>query len=49
VEVIPLDLSDWSATDEALAQVGPVDLLVNNAGLGWLKSMLDITEEDVDR
>jgi L-xylulose reductase len=48
VEVIPLDLSDWSATDEALAQVGPVDLLVNNAGLGWLKSMLDITEEDVD-
>lgn len=29
--------------------IGPIDLMVNNAGMGWLKSMLDIVEDDFDR
>ncbi|KAJ3655505.1 hypothetical protein Zmor_014633 [Zophobas morio] len=48
IQIIPLDLSDWNATSTALTNLGPIDLLVNNAGLGWLKPMSEITEEDVD-
>ncbi|RZC41116.1 L-xylulose reductase, partial [Asbolus verrucosus] len=48
IETIALDLSDWETTKNALSDIGPVDLLVNNAGLGWLKPMMEITEDDVD-
>ncbi|XP_044272504.1 L-xylulose reductase-like isoform X1 [Tribolium madens] len=48
IETICVDLSDWNATNLALTKIGPIDLLVNNAGLGWLKPITEITEEDVD-
>lgn len=49
IETICADLSDWNATNSVLANTGPIDLLVNNAGLGWVKPITEITEQDVDR
>ncbi|XP_049820593.1 L-xylulose reductase-like [Aethina tumida] len=34
---------------QALENVGPIDLLVNNAVLGWLKPITEIIEDDLDR
>ncbi|XP_072397521.1 L-xylulose reductase-like [Diabrotica undecimpunctata] len=45
---LELDITDWKQTEKALKNIGQIDLLVNNAGMGWLKSMMDITEEDID-
>ncbi|CAG9839723.1 unnamed protein product [Diabrotica balteata] len=45
---LELDITDWKQTEKALQNIGQIDLLVNNAGMGWLKSMMDITEEDID-
>lgn len=43
-----VDLGDWEATERALADVGPVDLLVNNAGVALLQPFLDVTKEAFD-
>ncbi|XP_018564017.1 L-xylulose reductase [Anoplophora glabripennis] len=48
IKVLELDISDWKKTEQVLSKIGPVDLLVNNAGMGWVKSMTDIVENDVD-
>ncbi|KAG8446423.1 hypothetical protein GDO86_014033 [Hymenochirus boettgeri] len=49
VQTICVDLADWSATDTALSSIGPVDLLVNNAGVAILQPLLAVTEEAFDR
>lgn len=49
IEIIQLDVTDWNKTEHVLKDIGPIDLVVNNAGMGWLKSMMDIVEEDFDR
>ncbi|KAJ3624741.1 hypothetical protein MTP99_018342 [Tenebrio molitor] len=49
IDVIRADLSDWKATGLALANVGDVDLLVNNAGIVILKPVPHFDEDDVDR
>jgi 3-oxoacyl-[acyl-carrier protein] reductase len=33
----------------AAAELGPIDVLVNNAGIGLLRGIDDLTEEDFDR
>lgn len=43
-----MDLADWEATERALSNVGPVDLLVNNAGVALLQPFLEITKEACD-
>lgn len=43
-----VDLADWEATEQALSNVGPVDLLVNNAGVALLQPFLEITKEACD-
>lgn len=45
IETLCVDLSDWSATKIALEKLGPVDGLVNSAGVVFLEGFLDITEE----
>ncbi len=49
---IPLDVTSGGSVraclDEAEAALGPVDVLVNNAGIGIPKRIVDITEEDYD-
>ncbi|XP_072522837.1 L-xylulose reductase [Salminus brasiliensis] len=48
IRPVCVDLSDWGATAEALKDVGPVDLLVNNAGCAKLQPFLEVTEDQFD-
>ncbi|XP_018617443.1 L-xylulose reductase [Scleropages formosus] len=49
IKPVCVDLSDWEATDAALKDVGPVDLLVNNAGFGMLQPFLEVTSDHFDK
>ncbi|XP_063819740.1 L-xylulose reductase-like [Pseudophryne corroboree] len=49
VETVCVDLGDWSATEAALKSVGPIDLLVNDAGIALADPFLEITKEAFDR
>ncbi|GJQ73454.1 hypothetical protein Trydic_g13814 [Trypoxylus dichotomus] len=49
IKIISVDLANWSATKEAISNIGPIDLLVNNAGLAILEPLTDVTEEHVDQ
>ncbi|XP_056153325.1 L-xylulose reductase [Lampris incognitus] len=44
-----VDLEDWEATAVALRDVGPVDLLVNNAACAMLQPFLEVTPEQFDK
>ncbi|XP_029416933.1 L-xylulose reductase isoform X2 [Nannospalax galili] len=48
VEPVCVDLGDWEATEKALGNVGPVDLLVNNAAVALLQPFLEVTKEACD-
>ncbi|QFP76374.1 SDR family oxidoreductase [Deinococcus sp. AJ005] len=48
-EVIVADLADAEAARHAAEEAGPVDLLVNNAGISILQSFLDTTPEAFDQ
>ncbi|XP_041939631.1 L-xylulose reductase isoform X3 [Alosa sapidissima] len=48
VRPVCVDLSDWEATEAALKDVGPVDLLVNNAAYASLQPFLEVTPEQFD-
>lgn len=43
-----VDLSDWGATETALSDAGPMDLLVNNAACAMLQPFLEVTPEQFD-
>lgn len=45
VQVVAADLTNWTSTEEALKNVGNIDLLVNCAGVVFLESAANITEE----
>ncbi|XP_074116571.1 L-xylulose reductase isoform X1 [Sminthopsis crassicaudata] len=49
IETVCVDLGDWEATERALSNIGPVDLLVNNAGVALLQPFLKVTKEACDR
>ncbi|CAG2106205.1 unnamed protein product [Medioppia subpectinata] len=49
IETICVDLNDWNAVQTALESVGPIDLVVNNAGMCLLEAIGSITEESVDK
>ncbi|XP_061564430.1 L-xylulose reductase [Cololabis saira] len=44
-----LDLGDWGATDRALRDLGPVDLLVNNAATANLQPFLEVDPDSFDQ
>ena len=44
-----MDVADIPAVREKLKDVGPIDMLVNNAGVNTLQHFLDITVEEYDR
>lgn len=48
IKPVCVDLADWGATERALKSVGPIDLLVNNAGCAMLQPFLEITPESFD-
>lgn len=39
LRVLPLDVTDADSIRDVVAQAGPVDVLVNNAGIGWLNAV----------
>lgn len=49
VRPVCVDLSDWGSTEAALKDVGPVDLLVNNAAIASLQPFLEVTPEQFDK
>ena len=38
LRVLPLDVTDQASIDAAVAEAGEIDVLVNNAGFGWLNA-----------
>lgn len=48
VRAVCVDLSDWDATKKAVEAIGPIDLLVNNAGVTLLQSFLDVDPNAFD-
>ncbi|XP_068439606.1 L-xylulose reductase isoform X1 [Clinocottus analis] len=44
-----VDLADWGATEAALQDVGPIDLLVNNAACASLQPFLEVTPDQFDQ
>lgn len=39
ITVLPLDVTDDASVKGALNAAGPIDVLVNNAGIGWLNAL----------
>ncbi|XP_023247637.1 L-xylulose reductase-like [Copidosoma floridanum] len=48
IRTVCVNLLDWDATREAVKNVLPIDLLVNNAGIGSHGSWLKVTSTDFD-
>lgn len=49
---VPTDVARWSEVEALVAATrrtfGPVDILINNAGLGWFKSFADASLEEIE-
>jgi len=39
LRVLPLDVTDPASIEDAVAEAGAIDVLVNNAGIGWLNAL----------
>lgn len=48
LEIIAVDLSSWSETQEALKNIRKIDGLVNNAGIAIIKPFGEFDEKDFD-
>jgi NAD(P)-dependent dehydrogenase (short-subunit alcohol dehydrogenase family) len=50
--VVPLDVTDIESIRKAVAlaedQAGPIDILINNSGVGTTQKLVDVTPEDYD-
>ena len=46
---LPLDVTSENACADAARQIGPIDLLVNNAGIGAVGTILQTSGEEMDR
>ncbi|MEM8682277.1 MAG: SDR family oxidoreductase [Pseudomonadota bacterium] len=49
LRVLPLDVTDRASIARAVESSGPIDALVNNAGVGWLSAFEGTSEEIVRR
>ncbi|GBO29298.1 hypothetical protein AVEN_259038-1, partial [Araneus ventricosus] len=48
IEIVSVDVANWRETETVVKQLGPIDLLVNNAGIACLEEVGKITEESFD-
>ncbi|KAI0211724.1 L-xylulose reductase [Lamellibrachia satsuma] len=44
-----VDLSDWAAAKKAVEEIGPIDLLVNNAAIAEIVAFLDMEEAGLSK
>ena len=49
VHTVCVDLGDWDKARAAISAIGPIDLVVNNAGLGLSSPCLEATPEEFDK
>ena len=47
LRILPLDVTDAGSIDQAVAAAGPIDVLVNNAGVGLLNAVEGVTMDQV--
>lgn len=47
--ILPLDISDSKSITKAVEAAGPIDALVNNAGVGWLSPFEGTSEDNLRR
>jgi NAD(P)-dependent dehydrogenase (short-subunit alcohol dehydrogenase family) len=47
LSIVPLDVTDPSSIHDAVAAAGSVDVLINNAGIGWLNALEGTPTETV--
>jgi len=48
IQTVLADLSDWEGTRKAVEDIGPVDYLINNAGVAILAPFMNIQPEHFD-
>ncbi|MCB2085159.1 MAG: SDR family oxidoreductase [Sphingomonadaceae bacterium] len=49
LRVLPLDVTDEASIANALAEAGTIDVLVNNAGIGWVNALEGTSTEVIRR
>jgi NAD(P)-dependent dehydrogenase (short-subunit alcohol dehydrogenase family) len=49
LRVLPLDVAEQASIDAAIADAGAIDVLVNNAGIGWLNALEGTSMEVIRR
>lgn len=49
LQTLTVDLGDWDATEAALANIGAVDGLVNNAAVAIIENFLDMTKDGLEK
>lgn len=49
LRVLPLDVTDAASIADGIAEAGPIDVLINNAGIGWLNAVEGTSMENVRR
>lgn len=49
LRVLPLDVTDRDSIDRAVDAAGPIDALVNNAGIGWLHPFEGTPPETIEK
>lgn len=48
VQTLEVDVRNWTQTRDAVSSLGPVDVLINNAGVAILQPFLEVDEETCD-
>ena len=48
IHPVCVDLMDWDATRKAIADIGSIVFLVNNAGVASLQSFLEVDKDSLD-
>ena len=44
-----MDIADWDRTRVVVESIGPIDLLINNAGITNWSSFLDVTKDELEK